>query len=364
MSTTDGTLALKPDWAETKERFIAWWNREPVDRLFLGVMAPRDVMLPAPDPAMSPDAFYLDANARIAQAENYIDNYQHLGAAYPNASADLGPGSLALYLGSEPGYAWDTVWFYPSPAAVAGILPDYDARNAIWVGHQQVLEQLAAAAKGRYYANIPDLVEGLDIVAALRGTEQLLADLIDNPDWVHACQQRVTDLYFRYYDRCFDICKDEGGGASFTAFQIWAPGRLSKLQCDFSAMISPAMFDEFELPYLRQMCEKLDYILYHLDGPTAIPHLDSLLSLERLNAIQWVPGDGANNVWHEEWYPLYRRILDGGKGLQLHGCYDPDGIDRLVRTFGVRGIYLHIWGVPSRQAGEDLLARAERDWRG
>ena len=31
----------------------------------------------------------------------------------PMATADLGPGSLAAFLGSPPGFAEDTVWFHP-----------------------------------------------------------------------------------------------------------------------------------------------------------------------------------------------------------------------------------------------------------
>ncbi|NLB80444.1 MAG: hypothetical protein GX800_02235 [Clostridiaceae bacterium] len=33
------------------------------------------------------------------------------GDAYPYMSVDIGPGSMATYLGSEPIFKWDTVWF-------------------------------------------------------------------------------------------------------------------------------------------------------------------------------------------------------------------------------------------------------------
>ena len=53
------------------------------------------------------------------------------------------------------------------------------------------------------------------------------------------------------------ICmRDEVGGS---CYWVWAPGRTAKFQCDFSAMISPAMFNEFMLPVLGEMCERVSY---------------------------------------------------------------------------------------------------------
>ncbi len=367
MANLTSTLALKPDWAEARERLLGWWRHEAVDHVCLGMTAPKahpGTVPPATDHStVSPEEFYLDPALRLADIENMMATTAWLGAAFPNASMDLGPGSLSLYLGSEPGYSWDTIWFHPWPPAAEGGLPEYDEHNPIWVRHQQLLQALAAAGRGRYLANIPDLVEGLDIVSSLRGNDELIFELYDNPDWVHACQDRLVDLYFRYYDRCYDLCKDVDGGISFTAFQVWAPGRMAKLQCDFSAMISPGMFNEFQAPYLRRLCQRLDYSVYHWDGPTAIQHLDALIAIPELNAIQWTPGAGANEVWHEEWYPLYRRALDGGKSLLLMGSFDQDGIDRLMKTFGARGFYLYCWGAPSQQAGEEMLAHAARHWK-
>lgn len=360
-------LALKPDWAEAQQRLTAWWKGEIVDRVCLGITAPKDN--PGPRPPM-PDVskmtleeYYLNAEVRIAQIEHRFSGTVWLGDAFPNASLNLGPGSLALYLGSQPGYRPTTIWYHRWPPAAEGALPEYDENNPFWIKHQEMLTKLAQAAKGRYVPNIPDLIEAMDILASLRGNQELLVDLIDKPEWVHACQERLVDLYFKYYDRCFDICKLEDGSVGFTAFELWGPGRTSKLQTDFSAMISPGMFAELQVPYLRRICRRLDYTLYHLDGTCALQHLDHLIAMPELNAIQWTPGAGHNGVLHEEWYPLYRRMLDGGKNIQLLAAeFDRDGIDRLIRTFGPNRFYITC-NAPSQKEGEEMLAYAERNWR-
>jgi 5-methyltetrahydrofolate--homocysteine methyltransferase len=362
-----GALSLKPDWLEARKRMLAWWRHEPMDRPCLGLVTQRDhpsTEPPAPDiSGMTPEDYYFNAEARIAQTERFMADFTWIGEAFPNASIDLGPGSLALYLGSEPGYSWDTIWFHPWPPAAEGALPEHDPNNPIWTRHQALLRALRAAADGRYMANIPDIVEGLDIVASLRGNDELLFDLFDNPQWVHACMDRVTELYFTYYDRCYDICKDDGG-VSFTAFQVWGPGRTAKLQCDFAAMIGPDMFAEYESPYLARMCERLDYSVYHWDGPTAIPHLDNLIAIPKLNAIQWTPGAGAEDVWSPDWHPLYQRALAGGKSLLLMGPFDPTRMDATVRACGgPRGLYLSAWGAPSEAEAHGLVQYAEKNWK-
>ena len=96
---------------------------------------------------------------------------------------------------------------------------------------------------------------------------------------------------------------------------IWSLTPAIDLQCDFSCMISPAMFDDLFLPALREQTERVDRTIYHLDGPDAVRHLDSLLSLPRLTGIQWVPGAGAPPM--SDWVDLLRKILDAGKLLYI-----------------------------------------------
>jgi len=110
------------------------------------------------------------------------------------------------------------------------------------------------------------------------------------------------------------------------------------LQCDFAYMISPQMFERFVMPDLASCCEALDHGFYHLDGKGQIPHLDMVLSLERLRGTQWIPGDGQPPP--EEWMTLLKRIRDGGKLCQLY--VTAEGARTIVREIGGRGFALHI----------------------
>ena len=182
-----------------------------------------------------------------------------------------------------------------------------------------------------------DLGGNFDILAALRTTEKLLFELVDAVDEVTRLLSQITQLWLRYYDELDDIIHLGGRGTTPWA-TIWSPGRCYMLQCDFSYMISPRMFEHFVLPDLAACCQALDHTCYHLDGKGQIVHLDMLLSLERLGGIQWIPGDGQPPP--EEWLPLLKRIRDSGKLCQLY--VGPQGAMTIVRELGGCGFAFHI----------------------
>ncbi|HPJ21662.1 MAG TPA: hypothetical protein PLH18_04845, partial [Clostridia bacterium] len=121
------------------------------------------------------------------------------------------------------------------------------------------------------------------------------------------------------------------GYTAYTHYNLLGRGTTSVLQSDISCMLSEDMFDEFELPYLRMQAEKLDNVIYHLDGPGAVRHLDSLLGIENINTIQWVPGAGAPGNADEMYHAMYERIIDAGKGLYVF--LNPEEIPGFIKRF-------------------------------
>jgi hypothetical protein len=127
--------------------------------------------------------------------------------------------------------------------------------------------------------------------------------------------REINQVWFDVYQRLYDIIKLEDGSSVFEPFSIWGPGKTGKLQCDISTMILPAMFDRFVVDVLEEQCVWLDDSLYHLDGTQALCHLDSLLGIEELKAIEWTLQDGIESGGDPRWYDLYRKILAQGKSV-------------------------------------------------
>ncbi len=121
-------------------------------------------------------------------------------------------------------------------------------------------------------------------------------------------------------------------------------------------MVGKAMYDEVFLPGIRRECQFLDRSIYHLDGPGALRHLDSLLEITELDAVQWV--FGAGNEGFNRWVGVYQRIQKAGKGIQVICSFDE--IDVIMQTLSPRGMFLSVSDVPSRAAGLGMLERLEQ----
>ena len=334
-------LKCEPDWDAAKERWSAWWDRHPTRGPLLSIRAPRErTMLregsePAARGTMS---WWLDVDEVLRRDEAAMASTVYIGEAFPFTSACLGPGSMGTFLGAEPQFADATVWYEPCYTDVRDAVLKFDRSSRWWRWTLDFTRQAIERARGRYLVAMPDLIENLDTLAALLGTEELLCHLVDHAEEVHRLQQQLLPLWFQAYDGIYDMIRDPDGGVSWLGFMAWAPGRLAKVQCDFSAMISEDMFGEFVLPYLTEQCDMLDYTLYHLDGPEAVRHLDHLLSIESLDCIQWTPGAGTASGGDPCWDDIYRRTLDAGK--LIHAGMPPAEVLPFVTRFGRQSVYI------------------------
>jgi len=297
-------------------------------------------------------------------AEEVIDRYQahleatrYFGDGWPKWWPDFGPGIIAGYLGARVIPVPDeTVWFEPGgPSSIEELRLAHDPDN-IWWRRVRELTRVAVARWGdRVTVGHTDLGGNLDILAHLRTTHQLLLDLCDAPDEVARLAGEITRLWLAYYADLNGIIAQGGRGTTNWA-RVWSPKRTYMLQCDFSYMISPAMFERFVMPDLEACCARLDHSFYHLDGEGQLSHLDLLLALEPLAGIQWVPSHG----WRDPktYLPILKRIRDGGKLCQPWGV-TPEAACVIVRALGGRGFLFDFsHNIPPGEAPDFLAALA------
>jgi hypothetical protein len=340
------TCSWKKDWEKTKDNFNRWWHQDGL-LVSSGFVAPQAALpheaVEKPPAKSEREAEYTDIDWRA----NY-HHYQMANSAFyldtlPIIYADYGPGSLAMFLGSKPGFEKDTIWFYPTmqdelePEKLAPLT--FDANNDWFKIITATLQKNVDMGRGKYLTACPDLVENLDILASLRDAQTLLMDMIERPDWVKEKVFEINQVWIEAYSRIYDIIKDEDGSSAFWAFGLWAPGTTAKVQCDASSMFSPEMFKEFAVPVLTEQCEWLDYSMFHLDGHQCICHLDHLLEIDALDAIEWTPDPMVPSGGSSEWYPMYKRILEAGKSIQAIEVKH-DEIKPLLDAIGPKGVYI------------------------
>ena len=350
------SLSWKPNWQETQQRFIDWWNHRGLVMCTWGAppAAQSHEAVENPGEARDMESFYREAERRARLNHYRLSRQSFRHDVIPVSETIIGPGSLALYMGSEAGIEQDTVWFKTcmDPADPESHPPlRFDPDSYWWKITERTLRACAELGRGKYLVGCPDLVENVDTLASLRGTEELLMDMLIRPGWVSEKVEEINQAWFECYDRVYDIIRQDDGSACFEAFRLWGPGKTAKVQCDMSAMFSTDMFQQFVVPALTAQCHWLDYSMYHLDGPQAIRHLDLLLDIDPLDAIEWTPGPNVPSGGDPEWFPMYRRIREAGKSVQVVDVQLGE-VEPLIDAIGPEGLYIMPWFESEAQADE------------
>jgi hypothetical protein len=317
-SMTRWTLALetKPDANEAMGRIEAWLEQAILDR---------------------PPVRFTRHNAEYDAADNiwkegwrdlrdkwFDEEYQlerfliqvrgrrFLGETFPIYWPNLGPSVFSAFYGCPLTFGEVTTWAEP-------MLADYATPIALdWENvYLRKLEGLTRLALemgvGQFIVGYTDLHPGLDWLAAMRGSERLAFDLLDHPHAVRTCLTTGTSDFLRLYDQ-FDAVLKSAGQPSVSWMAIPSLGRMHIPSCDFATMISPRHFHQFALPALHAEMEHMTHNIFHVDGKGVARHLDAILELPNLQAIQWVQGVGDDQPILQ-WAPLIQRIQAAGKSV-------------------------------------------------
>ncbi len=349
-------LKCKPDFADACKRWESFWRRENSRPLILawsrapGWERPRDVYFRCCRPEEH-DGLVADADAMMMHEEPLLE-------AMPYVIGDLGPDQFASLLGGPLRFddaSRDTNWMEPPELEWDDFHADaatalHSSTMRIW---RELNRKFRSAAAGKYLVGCNDMHSGLDALSALRGPEALCLDLFDAPERVERIMRELRELYAPV-----TLALEQAAGRTPDTGWIgwipaWSSERFAVTQCDFSCMISGEDFRRHALPALEQELDFLDRSIYHLDGAGALHHVDDLLGLKKLDAIQWVPGSGRKRMW--EWTELLRKFRDAGKLLYIYDLDDTEQARHVHRTLdGYRGCFYQLNGNCSRADAEAL----------
>lgn len=330
-------IDFSPDrWDKVKETYRKWWSGE-LDRPIIPVeLIGRDPGRPEPDVALLTQETCSDLSVSPEQIIDRLDyelsKKEYLGDAFPYVNMDsFGPGVIAAFCGAVLDNSSGRVWFHPpKDLPISEIHLEYNKDN-IWL--KRIKDIYAAGMerwKGQVLMGMTDLGGNLDILSTFRPSEALLYDLYDYPEEVQRLTWEANELWHRFYKELNGILQPVNPGYSDWS-GIYSSTPTYILQCDFCYMISPDMFEEFVKPELQVTCERLEHTVYHLDGPGQLRHLDSLLSIEKLDGIQWIPGAG--NPDCSQWPEVYRKIHTAGKRIQA-AWTGFEGMDAIISQIG------------------------------
>ena len=348
------------DWEKTKKYYKAWWNCEVLDKIAIMVTAPRENQEQNGNFVGSPED-RLNKEKVIDIAEKKIQITFYGGLAFPFYDLDFGPDIFSAYMGATIEFSpigdypisW-VDWHRP-------ILENYSDLSAFeikednfyWQKTKEFTSYALERSQGDYLIGITDLHAGMDSLAVLRGgPEKLCMDLIDNPDGVKAAMKLLWKAWHKIYEESYRIIANKQEG-SCSWIGLWSPGKTYPVQNDFACLISSKMYEKFFLEELLNEINYLDHSIYHLDGPDALRHLDMLLEISGLNAIQWVPGAELDKQGVAKWMPIYKKIQAKKKAILVY-CR-PNEVDFVLENLAPEGLLIVSWCSSEKEAVELLL---------
>ena len=123
----------------------------------------------------------------------------------------------------------------------------------------------------------------------------------------------ANENFLPVFDHYDDVLKAHGQ-LSITWMGIPSRGKMHIPSCDFTALTSTEAFCEFYLPTLQNEVRHMTHNIFHVDGKGMLRHLDHILSIPQIQAIQWVQGVG-DDLPILQWLPVIKRIQAAGKGV-------------------------------------------------
>lgn len=305
----DRGLALCPDFERIAARFGAWWAHDCLDRpVFIGhthAGCGRDVCKRT-DLILGDETTWFDAKKADMLASHRV------GDALPNLRVDFGPVLLGGLLGGRMEFTPSTSWTHPFihddwSNAPSGAIT---ANQGLWHRLRDLLEVVSANAAGNYLICSPDLGGSADVLLNLRGSGPLCLDVIERPNVVRRTIDGFYDAWHRAFGVLYDVSTVYGAGLIHW-LEIWSSQPYMIPACDFNYMIGPDAFNELCLPDIARQVASVGRGVFHLDGPGAARHIDALLEVPMLDAIQFVPGSGQPSLL--PWVDMLRKIQAKGR---------------------------------------------------
>lgn len=353
-------MEYRDDWHKSKERLKAFLNCELTDRCCVSIIAPKkgktNQMDSFPENCEDRIRYWTDGEWITRRYRKFFENTYFGGEAFPQIFLNLGAAGLAGFFKNVRHQFEDTVWFFPFIKDWDENLLEFDQNSYLYKKAVELAKYFVDDSKGAYFVSLPDLSGNADSLAHMRGSENLLTDMMIDKERVHNALDIIQDVWVKATNAIYDIVKkNNDGGSTIGWMDTWGEGIHGQMQCDMAVMISSEMFDEFILPELEAQSQYMDSCVYHLDGLEQIRHLDSLLSMKKTQVIQWNCVVGQPSPL--EFIPVLKRIQAAGKSLLI--SVETNEILPLMTELSSKGLYLLVRPA-SEEEGREILETVEK----
>jgi hypothetical protein len=337
-------LEFCEDFPTIAKRYETWWNQGVLDRPLFAASVPAEARRETSkhlELLGSPEEWF-EATLADLKAIRWI------GDALPNIRVDFGPVMLGGLLGAETEFGSDTTWTHAFIDDDWSNAPDWSIREdtPFWKLLVRLMRMVSRDAAGRYLVRTPDLGGSADVLLNLRGSGPLCIDVLEKPDVVGEAADAIYPSWRRGFTECYRVALSEGAGLIHW-IGLWSDEPYMIPACDFNYLIGPEPFERIFLPDIARQAATAGRAVFHLDGPGATRHIDALLDIPEMKAVQYVPGAGTPSAL--PWIEMLRKIQSTGRSLVV--CCPPTEVLRLTELLRPEGLAF----TPSGGGGWDRI---------
>jgi len=335
------------DLEEKIKRYKAFWNRETVERPLIGFSLGgwfplksyraleklRGVTPLKPD-MICPEDFFSDYDRLISQFGLVKDDIIRAIAPlppFPWLEAMLG---VPMQVGDESIWVREGGFDYANMDRL-----DFSPQNPWRRKYLEFVAVLYERYRGKAPVGQPILRGVSDLVASLRGSQQMIFDLYDYPDLFQKLAANCTRFIIELVEEQHQITGFFAGGTMIEHFSLWAPGKIIRMQEDASALFSPNLYNKLLLNEDRKQAMAFPYSLIHLHA-SSLHLLSHIVEIPELKCIQINKDVGGTEIESE--IPYFKLVQDRGKTLLVRGKLTLDDLEILRRNLSPRGLYLQI----------------------
>lgn len=345
------------DFPAIAKRFEAWWHQELLDRpIFMAQANTR------PDRPITRRLELMDdPDAWLAAKLQDMQQLHRVGDTLPHVRVDFGAVLLGSLLGGAREVRSDTSWTHAFIDNDWSNAPDWTIpdEHPDWVLLQKLTKLAAQDAVGRYLVCTPDLGASADVLLNLRGSAQLCMDVVTRPETIQSAIDAIYVSWRRAFASLYANAVEFGAGVTHW-LGLWSNRPYVVPACDFNALVGPAHFQQLFLPEIARQAEAVGRAIFHLDGPDAARHIDALLDVPQIQAIQFTPGAGSPSAL--QWLDMLRKIQDSGRSLLI---FTPaEEVLELAQSLKPEGLAIFIECSPAPDDLDTLFDQFRRRFEG
>ncbi len=329
------------------ERYRRFWNRAPTDRPLVGFSTmtwfpldefsasaawPQNAGL---TPGMvHPEDFLDEHEAKLREGEIMDDDM--IRGACASQAVFWCCGTLGCTMRILPGNVVCEDRLLPWEECLG---MKVDLEHPWFRKYVEYTDALIRRAAGRFPVSHGMLMGPLDYAVALRGHEQIVFDMMEEPENAARLLREMGDVFLLFTKDIWRRIPTYLGGHYDAQYRLWAPGTTARMQEDAIAVMSPALYREFIQPVDRAIAANFEYPFIHLHATSMIV-LDELLEIREIKAFE-VNQDIGGPAFRDM-LPYLRKIQRAGMPLILRGELSVDEAKQAMEVLEPARLFLHL----------------------